>query len=282
MGGLHAYAPSEFLRRTCQAVLVVSLTITTAARSAWADDDGTPDMITDRPDQTESAQVVPVGSVQVEVGWTRTRNDDGGVETTEDASTQVLTRISLAAAVELRLGFAGFLDQTERTTLGTSRDAGAGDVSLGTKLVLWDRDGWIPQAACLAELGLPTGSVSGERVEPSVRLCLAQTAGEFAIGANVGVDWETDEGASGDHSTVGSLLYTFALARGLTPQLGAFVELYGDVGLSRPGGPRHAADGGVTYLLSPNLQLDLSAGFGISSAADDWFLGCGFSLRWPQ
>ena len=38
-----------------------------------------PELITDRPDQTESAETVPPGLVQVETGWVFAREDAEGV-----------------------------------------------------------------------------------------------------------------------------------------------------------------------------------------------------------
>ncbi len=38
-------------------------------------------------------------------------------------------------------------------------------------------------------------------------------------------------------------------------------------------------DGGILYLLTPNMQLDLRAGFGLSGRPDDFFTGAGYSVR---
>jgi hypothetical protein len=43
--------------------------------------------------------------------------------------------------------------------------------------------------------------------------------------------------------------------------------------------PTHFMDGGVIYRLTPNMQLDLRAGFGLSGRPDDFFTGTGFSVR---
>ncbi len=43
--------------------------------------------------------------------------------------------------------------------------------------------------------------------------------------------------------------------------------------------PTHYMDGGILYLLTPNMQVDLRAGFGLSDRPDDLFTGAGYSVR---
>ena len=38
-----------------------------------------PELVTDRPDQTESSNLVPKGYLQLETGWSFARDDTGGV-----------------------------------------------------------------------------------------------------------------------------------------------------------------------------------------------------------
>jgi hypothetical protein len=60
----------------------------------------------------------------------------------------------------------------------------------------------------------------------------------------------------------------------------SFVEYFGLYydGLAGDG-PEHYLDGGFTYLVNNDLQLDLRAGKGLSDAADDFFTGVGLSVR---
>ena len=48
------------------------------------------------------------------------------------------------------------------------------------------------------------------------------------------------------------------------------------------GGPAHSGNGGVTCLLRENVQLDATLGIGASDDADDWFLGVGVSVLFPD
>jgi len=40
------------------------------------------------------------------------------------------------------------------------------------------------------------------------------------------------------------------------------------------------ADAGATWLLGPDLQLDLRAGHGLDGPDPDWFAGAGVAVRW--
>ncbi|MBL7216812.1 MAG: transporter, partial [Desulfobacteraceae bacterium] len=65
-------------------------------------------------------------------------------------------------------------------------------------------------------------------------------------------------------------------------QLGAFVEAYGSIAMNPSNTPSNAVDGGFTYLILENFQVDISGGKGISEAATDWYVGAGFTYRYPR
>ena len=65
--------------------------------------------------------------------------------------------------------------------------------------------------------------------------------------------------------------------RQVTPPLDAYVEYSGV--FSQRGSPQHLVDFGAAYKMSPHQQLDLHCGFGLSSAAPDYVVGFGYSVR---
>ena len=73
------------------------------------DDDVVVELVTDRPDQTESAVVVPVGTLQVEGGATWIRDDGDGVEIEAFEAPGTLLRYGLVPRLELRLAWPGIL-----------------------------------------------------------------------------------------------------------------------------------------------------------------------------
>ena len=61
-------------------------------------------------------------------------------------------------------------------------------------------------------------------------------------------------------------------------RVGAFIEYYAaftDEGID----DEHAMDGGFTWLVSDDLQLDLSVGAGLNHAAPDFFVSVGAAWR---
>jgi len=242
-------------------------------------------VVTDRPDQTESAESVPGGFVQLELGWTFARDQDALATQENHSLPQALLRVGLGGGIELRMGFSGFSFETRsaRGALDQGTDAsGAGDGELGLKLELatWT-DG---QIAVLGGFSIPLGrgDFSSGRLDPSVRLLVAHPLGErVSIGYNAGLAWTTESTASCCRDTQLEAPYTLALGVGLTDRLGMFIESFGAFGLTDDRDATHSFDGGFTFLVSDAFQLDVFVGLGLNEAAEDWFVGSGFSVRLP-
>ncbi len=266
--------------RSC---LVIFALLAAFAVPAAADPPG--DLVPDRPDQTESSVVVPRGWVQLEVGWSFTRDDSGGVRLDVQEVPASLLRVGLSEKVELRLGWAGLVDAEARAGRFEISDDGAGDAELGVKVHLAEERGGRPEVALLAGTSVPVGddAFTSDRFDPNLRLAFSHTLSErVGLGYNVGLGFATELGDDGERHTLSTALYTVALGFGLSDKWGAFVELYGDLPASASGDAAHALDGGFTYLVRDHLQLDLAGGVGLSDAADDWFVGLGLSVRWPD
>ena len=238
-------------------------------------------LITDRPDATESPQTIQPGIVQLEIGATHTHDAEAGVEIDQFAVPGSLLRIGLSRRIELRVGWDGFQDLEVREGAVDFRDDGIGDSSLGFKIGLTDNATTGTVTALLVETSVPTGAdgFTNDRADPSVRYIAAfDVAESVGLGVNLGVSWATeDEGAGRD--TLASAFYTVATGFGLSDRVGAFIELFGELGLDSGASDAHSFDGGFTYLVRPNVQLDIAGGVGLNSAADDWFLGIGISAR---
>jgi hypothetical protein len=245
-----------------------------------------PELVTDRPDQTESSVTIPRGTLQLETGWTHAVEEEGGEETITDAFPGTLLRYGVIEGLELRFATEGRVWEELHEPGGNRHsDAGWSDLQVGLKKYLWEEDGCLPEAAILGHLSIPVGEegFSSGRFDPDFRLSFAHTLTDrLSFGYNLGTSWETIEDDRGDRDTHSSFIYTAALGFGLTDRLGAFIEFFGDIPINGEGGPANSLDGGFTYLLKDNLQVDCFLGKGLSEDAEDWFVGAGFSYRFPR
>jgi len=246
--------------------------------------DGVPDLVTDRPDQTESSVTVDPRYIQFEFGWTHAEDNENG-DVTTDSAPETLVRIGLVDDLELRLGFAGYVwQEVDGPGAASWDDEGATDIEVGFKVKLRHEQGWTPETALLAGTTLPTGQTgfSSERFDPAVRLACSHTLSEtFGLGYNLAAAWETEEDAAGDRDTTAAIAYSVVLGAALSDRLGTFVEFFGEAPTG-DGKPANSLDGGFTWLLADNVQLDVLAGLGISEDADDWFIGAGLVWRLPR
>ncbi len=244
-----------------------------------------PELVTDRPDQTESSVVVPPGYVQVETGWGLARHQEGGIRTNTHTFPGTLFRIGVLDRVELRLGYGGALWEQTREAGQSTNLSGSGDMGVGAKLYFWEEQGWVPEAALLAGVSLPVGKeqFSSGRADPTFRINLSHTLSDsLSFGYNLGATWESTLEETNDRDTLSFFNYTAVLGIGLSDRAGLFAELFGDIPFNAKGGPRHSFDGGLTYLIRDNLQIDGAAGVGLSDSADDWSVGLGITVRLPH
>lgn len=231
-------------------------------------------MVTDRPDQTESAAVIPVRGFQLETGFSFEKYDDHINNTTYNSS---LLRYGLLEKLEIRLGLE-YLGTSVSLEGGDFDENGLGPISIGAKYFLREESDGLPQMALLTTLVIPnTGAdaFQNENLGADIRLNGEYTLNEaMSFGANLGVAWS---GAEGDNATVG--IYTAVIGMNLSEKIGAFAELYGF--LPSEGKNDHRWDGGLTYAVNEDLQLDFSTGIGLSKVSPDFFISLGLSIRMP-
>lgn len=229
-------------------------------------------LVTDRPDATESSSVIAPNFAQFEVGITVAEDSEGASYSDFGGS---LLRVGVVEDWELRLGWDGYHDASDAS--------GAGDGLLGFKysIAAEAREDFLPEMALLVHTTVPWGddALTSNEWDPSFLLSFSHTLDErWSLGYNVGAELATSEKANGEDTTRASALYSIALGYGATDQLGFFIEVFGDVGLSAETSSA-SLDGGLTWLFSDDSQLDLFAGVGLNNDADDWFVGIGYSIR---
>lgn len=226
------------------------------------------DIITDRPDQTESSSTLLKGFLQIEGGILYYENPNQ--ETTGWQVPSVLFRYGLSNTVEIRL-VTQF--ETHRHKLSADEksitNSGLGDVQVGVKLQLLNNENSATQIAFLTHAVLPTGktNISSESFGLINKLAISHDLkSSIGLGYNIGYDYIGEK-----HY----LTYAMALGFDLGEKLAGFIEPYGTYG--EYGDFESNFDLGLTYLLRSNLQLDLSYGTGLNHKMN--FISTGISWR---
>lgn len=244
-------------------------------------------LVTDRPDFTESTEVVPAGHFQLEAGYTFTYDRESHDRVYDHTAPELLGRWGVVHPFELRFGWAGyswsqdhFLTETRagRSVIQEDWSQGANDLSVGFKLKLLEQDGLQPHFAILPQVTLPSGTVgiSSGDVDSEVKLLWGyDLTDNLAIAGNLNLAVPTEE-AHRFVQTAASL----SLALGICEDWGAYLEYFGFYPNHHGSDAAHTLNGGLTYLVSNDFQIDLRAGFGLNEEADDFFAGLGFAWRW--
>lgn len=241
-------------------------------------------LASDRPDFTEASSTVGKGRIQLEVGYTFSRDRSQGATTVGHSYPEALLRVgALAEWLEFRVG------QNFGTTRGGGAPdgvfsfAGAEDLYLGVKLGLTERKGLLPETALILQTTVPTGQrdFTANQVNPGVNFLFSSTVIEdrLTIGGSLQANRATDELRHGYIEFAQSATVGY----GLTKKLGAYTEWFAfyPSGATAPGvGPQHYFNGGFTYRLTPNIQFDIRAGIGLNRRAEDFFAGTGFAFRY--
>jgi len=232
---------------------------------------------TDRPGQSNSPSVVAPGTVQLEGGFTYERETDGGDPNTNTLTVPgALLRVGLLSFLEARVLADGFV--YEERNRDNNRSSGS-DLTLASRARLFGQKGIRPATALDFNLSLPTGgdAVTSDGVDPSGTIIFGWDLNErFTALANLGLA-STSLGKD-DSRRAFQVAPTFSLIASIAERAGVFVEYYAtfsDEGIA----DEHAMDGGFTWLVSDDLQLDLSAGAGLNHAAPDFYVSVGAAWR---
>ncbi|CAN5347753.1 hypothetical protein BH09BAC2_BH09BAC2_15400 [soil metagenome] len=224
-----------------------------------------PPIDTDRPDQTESVNTIPVRWLQFEAGFGFQKNDD---KEREYLLPSILTKYGITKNIELRL-------ITTLQSLKTSSERaepGISPVQIGTKIRLWKEHKYLPQASLIYQAELPFLSSQNKKVKNAahevVGLLQHSLTSKTALGANMGVAWQT-----------GQATFFYTLSPGVTfsEKWYGYIEVFGS--FSKQQIPQHNIDGGIAFYLNPNTKIDVSSGFGIAGEAPLYYIALGFSVR---
>jgi len=223
----------------------------------------------DRPGIAFAAATVPRGAISFEQGLPdfQRSSEAGSRVTSYAADTNV--RIGLTDSLEIQLGTALFNYMTVRTAGAEGASHGAGDSGIALKTTLPTTSARVSWAA-LGSVTFATGDRDFTAGAPEYDLGTTvsmQLADKAATAFYVNLSRFHDE-------TTYTVSPSFSYS--VTDSIGAFVEA--GVSHTRHNPDVDVAGGGVTWMITPVVQLDLSSDFGLNHASPDWQGGLGISV----
>jgi Putative MetA-pathway of phenol degradation len=221
---------------------------------------------TDRPDQTECPFITPVGFIQAENGLSYENIDKDNKSITLPT---ILWKYGINKNVELRL-------ITEANTLKYYGNKASGFVPtiIGFKVSVSEEKGIIPATGFIGHLAIPNAASTKFKASyyaPSFRFNMQHTLSkDFTLAYNLGAEWDGE-------TPEPTFIYTLTTGFSITEKLGAYIELYGFAPQNDKAD--HRADGGFTYLITNDVMVDISGGFGITKESPKNYFALGFSYR---
>ncbi len=235
------------------------------------------ELVTDRPDFTESSDVVGHGVLQLESGFSLEGDRSGGIESRSITVPAVLARIGFGSRFELRLGGEGLL-RNWTTTPGSGAVAGYSDFEVGAKVKLLDHGAFA--MAVIPILSIPTknANFSSGTYDSTVKFTWASPLpADFSVSGNVNVAWLSDaEGRFAQQAV------SVSVSRDLFAGWGGYWEAYTFAPMERGQGTGATVNTGLSHGIGPNMQADIEVGHGVTVDAPDWFFGVGFAVRTPM
>jgi outer membrane putative beta-barrel porin/alpha-amylase len=226
----------------------------------------TSEIVTDRPDITESSVVIPVGSLQVENGITWSA--DHGAQTVDLSET--LIRVGLLQRTEIRFTPPNYVGGLT----GNPPSSGFGTPSVGLKEQLGPLPGAFDLSVIVgSSFPLVSDNGSGHRFSPFVKLPWSHSLSSgWSIGGMQSLFDGTDELPR--KLILESTLY---VEREVAKDSDVFLEYGADYGDRERS--RQVLHVGAAHRIARRQQVDFHFGFGLTHGAPTHFFAAGYSFR---
>lgn len=241
-----------------------------------------PTLAIDRPDQTDSPYVIPLGFFQVETGiqqhWDSFREDTLHYSFRSITYPNLLIRYGILKGVEIRLEGNYGVERLKAENTTEDRSTGLYPALVAAKIKLFDQKGVRPNIAVLVKLFTPF------HTRRQLDLPHKFTPGLVAAFSHSISDRFVLDGSAGAYidQITGNLVshYSLSQAVGFTEKISMFGEIFS---IHTPGQPsQYATDVGVLYMFRPNIQFDIYASKALSYHAMDLYVGAGVGFRLPK
>jgi len=221
---------------------------------------------TDRPGVYTGTDIMPQGRWQWEQGLSYEADKTGGSTVHLVNFSNTLLRFGLTRNAELRLQVDGLYMHSDGESI-----TGLCPIVVGTKVKLHETQNALPNVALLANLVIPSGkrAFRADHIAPQLYALFSNDLNDqLNLTYNVGLEWD-GEGASP------TTFVALCLGYSPTDNVGVFAEGYGY--MHKHTSSQWSIDGGVSWIVRPHVQLDLSGGVLLSHFGKDLFVAVGVS-----
>lgn len=231
----------------------------------------------DRPEITESARLVPPGSLQLETGLTFSKESRAGRRAQTVFGTEADLRIGLARSFELNIEGEPFV-----RVRGPEDDTGFGDVTLGLRYRFVEGDDdepWSPSLGVKPFVRLPVaGEPIGDGRAAFGLLFMASFVLplDFELEVNAGA---VAVGQSHSSDYRAQAIVSASASRDLARWMFAFVELFYSTRAQRDEREQLALNVGLVYRVTPTLALDAAVQTSLLGQGPDYLVRTGLSVR---
>ncbi len=227
------------------------------------------EIVTDRPDQTESSFTVGKKNIQIESGILFQNNRDTSIQSIYGPSTLIRYGISKGFELRMMLQYESTKNNLEE---GNRKLSGFNDVEIGVKLHIINTENVNTKIAFLTHFLIPTANenISTNNFGVINKFAISHIiSNAIGVGYNIGFDYVEKQSA-----------FTYSLAMGIaiSDKLGFYLEPYGNWGESNNFDSN--LDTGFTYKINRNFQLDVSYGLGLNN--EMYYISTGFSWKIPD
>lgn len=227
-------------------------------------------IIPDRPGFSTGTQTVKQNVVNVELGYQYSFNN---YDTKPSSHTypQMVLRTGLSDVAEFDLQWEGInIDKEEDSSTVRSN----ADLAIGGKYKLVENEHY--NMTLLGIVSLPTGTVpsTSDSVDPLVGLLW-----DYSLSDTTTLFGTVQASSSQiDHNRVYDQQFSIGTSFSHTETIGSFVEFYTIMPSESSLHNTKTIDGGITYLLTNDIQLDINIGLGLNRYSSN-FVGFGFATR---
>lgn len=234
----------------------------------------------DRPELTESAKLVPRGSVQLETGAAFSKERRAGEPAEKRLELEADLRIGVTRQLEIDLEGEPFV-----RVRGPQDDTGVGDITVGFRyrfIEAYEGYPWPPHLAVKAFAKLPIADEPIDTGRPNFGLLLLASFDlpwDFELEVNLGA---AAIGQSHPSGYLGQALGSASLSHDLTSSLFGFVELLLASREERDGRGSMSVNVGLVYRVTSRFTVDTGIQTSLLGDAPDYVVRAGLSVRFGR